>query len=101
MKQFCLVFVILLYTSLLWTVRSQDLNAIQIEPFIEIETDDHNFGDIDRGDTAICRINYKNTGLNPLIIKRKIDKKFDFGYSLGVLHHIPNTSKALNDCVFN
>jgi ubiquinone/menaquinone biosynthesis C-methylase UbiE len=28
-----------------------------------------------------------------------IDKKFDFGYSLGVLHHIPNTSKALNDCV--
>jgi ubiquinone/menaquinone biosynthesis C-methylase UbiE len=23
----------------------------------------------------------------------------DFGYSLGVLHHIPNTQKALKDCV--
>jgi hypothetical protein len=23
----------------------------------------------------------------------------DFGYSLGVLHHIPNTQSALNDCV--
>ncbi len=27
------------------------------------------------------------------------DNYFDFGYSLGVLHHIPDTSKALNDCV--
>ena len=27
------------------------------------------------------------------------DEHFDFGYSLGVLHHIPNTPKALNDCV--
>ena len=27
------------------------------------------------------------------------DGYFDFGYSLGVLHHIPDTSKALNDCV--
>ena len=23
----------------------------------------------------------------------------DFGYSLGVLHHIPDTSKAIQDCV--
>ncbi|MFX8844655.1 methyltransferase domain-containing protein, partial [Acinetobacter baumannii] len=23
----------------------------------------------------------------------------DFGYSLGVLHHIPNTAAALKDCV--
>ena len=27
------------------------------------------------------------------------DEHFDFGYSLGVLHHIPDTTKALNDCV--
>jgi len=27
------------------------------------------------------------------------DDHFDFGYSLGVLHHIPDTGKALNDCV--
>jgi ubiquinone/menaquinone biosynthesis C-methylase UbiE len=28
-----------------------------------------------------------------------LDLKFDFGYSIGVLHHIPDTQKALNDCV--
>src|SRR5712671_3844475 len=27
------------------------------------------------------------------------DNYFDFGYSLGVLHHIPDTQKALNDSV--
>lgn len=27
------------------------------------------------------------------------DETFDFGMSIGVLHHIPNTQKALNDCV--
>jgi SAM-dependent methyltransferase len=27
------------------------------------------------------------------------DASQDFGYSLGVLHHVPNTQKALNDCV--
>lgn len=27
------------------------------------------------------------------------DGHFDFGYSLGVLHHIPDTEKALHDCV--
>jgi SAM-dependent methyltransferase len=27
------------------------------------------------------------------------DSHFDFGYSLGVLHHIPDTAKALNDSV--
>ena len=27
------------------------------------------------------------------------DNSQDFGYSLGVLHHIPNTKKALKDCV--
>ena len=27
------------------------------------------------------------------------DNHFDFGYSLGVLHHIPDTAKALNDSV--
>lgn len=27
------------------------------------------------------------------------DKIFDFGMSIGVLHHIPDTAKALNDCV--
>src|SRR5690606_32933391 len=27
------------------------------------------------------------------------DNHFDFGYSLGVLHHIPDTQKALNDAV--
>jgi SAM-dependent methyltransferase len=27
------------------------------------------------------------------------DNHFDFGYSLGVLHHIPDTKKALIDCV--
>jgi SAM-dependent methyltransferase len=27
------------------------------------------------------------------------DNHFDFGYSLGVLHHIPDTKKALFDCV--
>ena len=27
------------------------------------------------------------------------DNHFDFGYSLGVLHHIPDTKKALKDCV--
>lgn len=27
------------------------------------------------------------------------DEMFDFGMSVGVLHHIPNTQKALNDCI--
>ncbi|MFX8809228.1 class I SAM-dependent methyltransferase, partial [Acinetobacter baumannii] len=27
------------------------------------------------------------------------DETFDFGMSIGVLHHIPNTQKALRDCV--
>lgn len=27
------------------------------------------------------------------------DCSMDFGYSLGVLHHIPNTSKGISDCV--
>lgn len=27
------------------------------------------------------------------------DETFDFGMSIGVLHHIPNTQKAMNDCV--
>ncbi|RYY01125.1 MAG: class I SAM-dependent methyltransferase [Gammaproteobacteria bacterium] len=27
------------------------------------------------------------------------DETFDFGMSIGVLHHIPNTEKALHDCV--
>ncbi len=27
------------------------------------------------------------------------DETFDFGMSIGVLHHIPNTQKALSDCV--
>lgn len=27
------------------------------------------------------------------------DGSMDFGYSLGVLHHIPNTQKGINDCV--
>src|SRR5262249_53967858 len=27
------------------------------------------------------------------------DNYFDFGFSLGVLHHIPDTARALNDCV--
>lgn len=27
------------------------------------------------------------------------DGIFDFGYSLGVLHHVPDTDKALRDCV--
>ncbi len=27
------------------------------------------------------------------------DNYFDFGYSLGVLHHIPDTAKALKDCI--
>ena len=26
------------------------------------------------------------------------DGTMDFGYSIGVLHHIPNTQLALNDC---
>lgn len=27
------------------------------------------------------------------------NETFDFGMSIGVLHHIPNTQKALNDCI--
>ncbi|MFN8308953.1 MAG: class I SAM-dependent methyltransferase [Chitinophagales bacterium] len=27
------------------------------------------------------------------------DQSFDFGMSIGVLHHIPNTAKAIQDCV--
>lgn len=27
------------------------------------------------------------------------DDSFDFGFSLGVLHHIPDTQKAMNDCI--
>jgi len=27
------------------------------------------------------------------------DNSMDFGYSLGVLHHIPNTQQGINDCV--
>jgi len=30
---------------------------------------------------------------------RSLDNKFDFGYSIGVLHHIPDTKKALIDCI--
>lgn len=28
-----------------------------------------------------------------------LDETFDFGMSIGVLHHIPNTQKAMQDCV--
>jgi len=28
-----------------------------------------------------------------------LDQQFDFGYSVGVLHHIPDTKKALIDCI--
>ena len=30
---------------------------------------------------------------------RSLDQQFDFGYSVGVLHHIPDTKKALIDCI--
>ena len=30
---------------------------------------------------------------------RSLNQQFDFGYSLGVLHHIPDTKKALIDCI--
>ena len=28
-----------------------------------------------------------------------LDESMDFGYSLGVLHHVPDTQKAMSDCV--
>lgn len=42
---------------------------------------------------------------NVLLYKTSIDRLpfhdnyFDFGFSLGVLHHIPDTAKAMRDCV--
>ena len=39
---------------------------------------------------------FKNLSTDSL---KSLDKDFDFGYSLGVLHHIPDTQKALSDSV--
>lgn len=41
-----------------------------------------------------CTVYAGDTENNPIE-----EGSMDFGYSLGVLHHIPNTQKALEDCV--
>ena len=41
-------------------------------------------------------INFINESIDNVKLKKNSQ---DFGYSLGVLHHIPNTKKALIDCV--
>ena len=46
------------------------------------------------GDAVNVRLSKASTDNLPFA-----DETFDFGMSIGVLHHIPNTQKALNDCV--
>jgi len=41
-------------------------------------------------------VNFYNESIDSCTIKKNSQ---DFGYSLGVLHHIPNTKKALKACV--
>jgi len=45
--------------------------------------------------------NYKNCKFYQCTIEDSpiLENTMDFGYSLGVLHHIPDTQKALSDCV--
>lgn len=46
------------------------------------------------GDMANARFHLASSATIPLA-----DGSADFGYSLGVLHHIPDTAQALRDCV--
>jgi ubiquinone/menaquinone biosynthesis C-methylase UbiE len=46
------------------------------------------------GDALNVRLSKASTDNLPFA-----DESFDFGMSIGVLHHIPNTQKALTDCV--
>lgn len=39
---------------------------------------------------------FYQAGVGDLVLP---DSSMDFGYSLGVLHHIPNTQKGIDDCV--
>ena len=41
-----------------------------------------------------CEFHHSGVDLMPLL-----DESMDFGYSLGVLHHVPDTQKAMSDCV--
>lgn len=41
-----------------------------------------------------CRFHLAGADSNPLP-----DDSADFGYALGVLHHVPDTQKGINDCV--
>jgi SAM-dependent methyltransferase len=45
---------------------------------------------------ALKNVNFLNVGVDDLPLPKNSQ---DFGYSLGVLHHIPDTQKALNSCV--
>jgi SAM-dependent methyltransferase len=50
-----------------------------------------------RENLAACRnVHFHHASTDSAPLQRET---FDFGYSLGVLHHIPDTSKALQDCV--
>ncbi len=46
------------------------------------------------GECSNCRFVAGTADANPLP-----DDGFDFGYSLGVLHHVPDTARALQGCV--
>lgn len=46
--------------------------------------------------TAFSNVQFHNAGVDSIPLP---DDSQDFGYSLGVLHHIPDTAAALRDCV--
>ena len=60
-----------------------------IDPSLSIKVAKKNLKDFDN-------INFINESIDNVKLKKNSQ---DFGYSLGVLHHIPNTKKALIDCV--
>jgi SAM-dependent methyltransferase len=59
-----------------------------IDPSDAINVCKHNLSDIDN-------VTFHNAGIGESILK---ENSQDFGYSLGVLHHIPDLTRGLRDC---
>ncbi len=62
---------------------------VAIDPSDAIFSADHLLGDAEN--VELCKASISDLPFS--------DNTFDFGFSLGVLHHIPDTAKAMKDCV--
>lgn len=64
-------------------------HVVGIDPSDAVFAADHLLGKTDK--VSLCRTSIGNIPFS--------DNTFDFGYSLGVLHHIPDTRRALHQCI--